>query len=63
MKMEENKILYDWLFRYNHYTNLWYAFYREDLINYYNGQATEYNVYHDKDINYLIKNVIEYETK
>jgi hypothetical protein len=62
MKMKDN-ILYNWLFRYNHYTELWYAFHREDLINHYNGTNTIHNVYQDKDINNLIKTVSKNETK
>ena len=29
--------LYDWLFHYNHHTNLWSAFKRSDLQDYFNG--------------------------
>lgn len=30
--------LYDWLFHYNHYTNMWNAFKRDDLNKYFNGE-------------------------
>ena len=30
--------LYDWLFHYNHYTNMWNAFKRDDLNKYFNGK-------------------------
>jgi hypothetical protein len=29
--------LYDWLFHYNHHTNSWAAFKREDIQDYFNG--------------------------
>jgi len=33
--------LYDWLFHYNHYTNVWNAFKRDDLNKYFNGELSE----------------------
>ena len=30
--------LYDWLFHYNHYTNMWNAIKRDDLNKYFNGE-------------------------
>lgn len=55
--------LYDWLFRYNHYTGLWYAIHRDDLSSHFNGAPSNYNVYTDTDINRLINDVKLIENK
>lgn len=39
--------LYNWLFHYNKYKKLWFAFRREDYIGYFNGDMT--NVVSDPD--------------
>jgi len=35
--MTNKDSLYDWLFHYNHYTQLWHTFKREDVQAYFNG--------------------------
>lgn len=35
--MTNKDSMYDWLFHYNHYTNLWNTFRREDVQDYFNG--------------------------
>jgi len=46
--MNEN-IFYNWLFHYNHHTNLWYAFHREDHSAYWNGTDTKYPILKSKE--------------
>lgn len=36
--MTNKDALYDWLFHYNHYTNLWTAIKRENVDKYFNGE-------------------------
>lgn len=33
----KEKLLYNWLFHYNRYTEKWHAFPREEYVNYFNG--------------------------
>lgn len=47
--------LYNWLFHYNHNTNLWAAFSREDYVAYWNGTINSNNIYYHSDFQELIK--------
>jgi hypothetical protein len=47
--------LYNWLFHYNHHTEKWTAFHREDTTAYWNGTATKYPVFVHKDYNKVIE--------
>jgi hypothetical protein len=37
--------LYNWLFHYNHHTEKWTAFHRDDHSNYWNGTKTIHPTY------------------
>jgi len=37
--MTNNDYLYHWLFHYNHYTELWSAFQRNDYVPYFNDPS------------------------
>lgn len=50
-----NNDLYNWLFHYNHHTELWNAFHRDDHKAYWNGELNEHNIYQHKDFGELIK--------
>ena len=50
--------LYDYLFHYNHYEELWYAFKRENKEKYFNGQLTSDDYIKNKDVMTLIKFII-----
>lgn len=47
--------LYDWLFHYNIYEELWYAFKREDVVRHFNGELKSDEFHKSKDIVDIIK--------
>lgn len=47
--------LYDWLFHYNIYEELWYAFKREDVVRHFNGELKTDEFLKSKNITDLIK--------
>ncbi len=49
-----NTNLYGWLFTFNCYENMWYAFKGEDLNDYWNGNPNS-NILKNEDKNVLIK--------
>jgi hypothetical protein len=50
-----NNDLYHWLFHYNHHTELWNAYHRNDHAAYWNGTINENNIYRHKDLMNLLK--------
>jgi len=46
--------LYNYLFHYNEYTNVWTAFNREDYAKYFNGELKETEMYKSKNVITLI---------
>ena len=57
----KNEALYGWLFHYNIYKELWFAFKREDSIAYFNGDKTIETYSSDKMS--TIESYILYENK
>lgn len=49
------KKLYNYLFWYNHHTNLWYAYHKEDYTNFANGEQTIYPSFKNSSIDVLIE--------
>jgi hypothetical protein len=50
--------LYDYVFWFNHYENLWYAIPRDQQLNFFNGKRENAKgVSSDKDIQKLIKRI------
>jgi hypothetical protein len=49
-----NKNLYQWLFHFNPYKEIWFAFKREDYVKFFNGD-TEIKTVGSKNINTLIE--------
>lgn len=58
--MTEKEYMFDYLFHYNPYTQVWSAFKREHKEKYFNGDLTDKDLLKSKDINtlfgFLIKN-------
>lgn len=50
-----NEEMYDWLFHYNPYEELWYAFKRENKEKYFNGELAEKQVCKAKNVQVLIE--------
>lgn len=42
--------LYNWIFHYNTYTNVWSGFNREDYKAYWNGEETKYAILRARDV-------------
>lgn len=55
--------LYAYLFHFNPYTNFWFAFKREDSVNYFNGALDSSQYFKHKEIKGLIEIVIVHSTK
>lgn len=53
--------LYEWLFHYNEYEKLWYAFTRESKDDYFNGTGNEY--IKSKNIDTLMFIIVKAEGK
>jgi hypothetical protein len=51
--MEDSK-LYGWLFTYNPYKKLWYAFNTDDKEDYFNGTIDSSKIHSNTDLNNLI---------
>lgn len=51
--MKDN--LYEWLFHYNIYEELWYAFKREDVVKHFNGELNSNEFHKAKNIMDLVK--------
>lgn len=51
--MEKNKSMWDYVFHWNEYTQLWYAIHRDDYLDYWNLKKINFKCH--KDINELIK--------
>lgn len=47
-------ILYNYLFHYNEYTNIWSAFTRDNYTKYFNGELKDEDIYKSKNIMTLI---------
>jgi len=52
LKMEA---IYDWLFHYNPYTEVWAAFKKNDKDRYMNGQLSKDDMYQSKKITVLLE--------
>jgi hypothetical protein len=52
--MSNMEVLYNWLFHYNPYTQVWSAFRREDKEKYFNGELLDYQYHQSKKIMDLI---------
>jgi len=52
--MQDN-VLYNWLFHYNHHTQLWYAFHREDHAAYWNGGKSKHPIIKSKQVSVLME--------
>ncbi len=37
----KKEFMNDWLFHYNPYTEVWSAFYRQDMVSYFNGEKPQ----------------------
>lgn len=48
--------IYGWLFTYNIYNKIWYAYHRDDARGYWNNDGTnKRTIYEHEDINELLK--------
>lgn len=47
--------IYDWLFHYNPYTEVWAAFKKNDKDRYMNGQLSKDDMYQSKKITVLLE--------
>lgn len=54
-------ILYDYLFHYNPYKRLWYAFKRDEASKYFNGELK--NTMKHPELDELIINIIEKDSR
>jgi len=54
--------LYDWLFHYNHYEELWSAFRREDKEKYFNGELKSNQFHRAKNVDTLIEFIAKSKT-
>ena len=59
--MMEQKEIYNWLFHYNHHTEEWTAFHREDHTAYWNGSEAKYRMYKDKSFTDLMGQLYKFE--
>jgi len=54
-----NDELYNWIFHYNTYNNVWSAFNREDYHAYWNGEEPKYAILKAKDIKTIQEIIIK----
>ncbi len=59
-KKEENNRLHNVLFHYNPYKKMWFCIHREDVRNYFNGEATSNHVGKGKEVSDAL---MKYELK
>lgn len=53
--IRKDKVFYDWLFHYNAYSDLWFAFHREDSHAYWNGHKPKHTILSAKDLKELMQ--------
>jgi trehalose utilization protein len=51
--------LYEWVFHYNHFTNQWAAYHRDDHKAYFNAEKSAYPIFKHKNIKVLIKHLVK----
>lgn len=57
--VRKDKVFYDWLFHYNAYTDMWYAFTREDQNAYWNKTKPKHVIIKAKDLKFLMQSIQE----
>lgn len=57
----EKEQLYNWLFHYNHNTEVWTAFHREDHSAYWNGAEATHRIYRDPSFESLLIQLFDFE--
>jgi hypothetical protein len=53
--MNNSETLYDWLFHYSPYTEVWTAFRREDKERYFNGELKESEYFKSSKVTTLVE--------